>query len=131
MASQETRSARYLSLATFRRSGKAVATPVWAAYREGIYYIFSAGDAGKVKRLRNSSRARLAKCDLRGNLRGEWHEARAELLRESGQIEIALDALRAKYGLAMRLVDIGARLTRRFHKRAYIGVKLAEEVGAG
>lgn len=84
-----------------------------------------------MKRIRNSSRARLAKCDVRGNLLGEWHEARAELLRESGQIEIALDALRAKYGLAMRLVDIGARLTGRFHKRAYISVRLTEEVGAG
>ena len=131
MASQETRSARYVSLATFRRSGKEVATPVWAAYQQGIYYVFSAGDAGKVKRLRNSSRARLAKCDVRGNLLGEWHEARAELLQESGQIEVALNALRAKYGLAMRLVDMGARLTGRFHKRAYIGVKLTEEVGAG
>ena len=131
MADQETRSARYVSLATFRRSGKAVATPVWAAYQEGIYYVFSAGDAGKVKRLRNSSRARLAKCDLRGNLLGDWHEARAALLRDSGQIEVALNALRAKYGLAMRLVDIGARLTGRFHKRAYISVRLTEEDGAG
>lgn len=131
MASQETRSARYVSLATFRRSGKAVATPVWAAYRDGIYYVFSAGDAGKVKRLRNSPRARLAKCDVRGKLLGEWHEARAELIKESGQIEVALNALRAKYGLAMRLADIGARLAGRFHKRAYIGVKLTEKAGSG
>ena len=131
MANQQTRSARYVSLATFRRTGKEVATPVWAAYQQGIYYVFSAGDAGKVKRLRNSSRARLAKCDVRGKLLGEWHEARAELLQERGQIEVALNALRAKYGLAMRLLDIGARLTGRFHKRAYIGVKLTEEVEVG
>ena len=131
MASHDTQSARYVSLATFRRSGKAVATPVWAAYREGVYYVFSAGDAGKVKRLRNSPRARLAKCDVRGNLLGEWHEACAELLEESRQIEVALNALRAKYGLAMRLADIGARLTGRFHKRAYIGVELTEKVGTG
>ena len=131
MADRETWNARYLSLATFRRSGKAVATPVWAAYREGIYYVLSAGDAGKVKRLRNSGRARLAKCDVRGNLLGEWHEAEAELLQQSGQIEVALKALRAKYGLAMRLADIGARLTGRFHKRAYISVRLTEEVGVG
>ncbi len=71
------------------------------------------------------------KCDVRGNLLGEWHEARAELLQERGQIEFALNALRAKYGLAMRLVDIGARLTGRFHKRAYISVKLIEEAGTG
>ena len=61
----------------------------------------------------------------------EWHEAEAELLQQSGQIEVALKALRAKYGLSMRLADIGARLTGRFHKRAYISVRLTEEVGVG
>lgn len=124
MASEDIRNARYVSLATFRMSGKEVATPVWAAYQDGTYYVFSAGDAGKVKRLRNSPRAKLARCDMRGTLLGEWHEARAELLQESSRIETALNALRAKYGLAMWLADLGSRLTGRFHKRAYIGVEL-------
>src|SRR5262249_12572995 len=57
---------RYLSLATFRSSGAEVRTPVWFASFGGKLYVFSAGDAGKVKRLRRSSRARLAPCDARG-----------------------------------------------------------------
>ena len=44
----------YINLATFRKSGKAVETPIWFAHAEGSYYAFSAGNAGKVKRLRNS-----------------------------------------------------------------------------
>ena len=40
-----------------RRNGNAVETPVWFAEHAGKLYVFSAGDAGKVKRLRNSPRA--------------------------------------------------------------------------
>ena len=46
----------YLSLATFRRDGREVATPVWFAEGDGAVWVFTAGDSGKVKRLRNSPR---------------------------------------------------------------------------
>ena len=39
---------RYMSLATFRRSGAEVATPVWFAAVDGKLYVVSAGNAGKV-----------------------------------------------------------------------------------
>ena len=42
----------YLNLATFRRSGAAVETPVWFAAHAGRLYVFTEADAGKVKRLR-------------------------------------------------------------------------------
>ena len=42
----------YISLATRKRSGEWVATPVWFAPDGGSYYVFSAGNAGKIKRLR-------------------------------------------------------------------------------
>ncbi|MCY4276345.1 MAG: PPOX class F420-dependent oxidoreductase [Gammaproteobacteria bacterium] len=126
MSILELQQARYVSLVTFRRSGKAVPTPVWAAFHEGAFYIFSAGDAGKVKRLRNSNRARLAKCDARGGSLGEYFEARAELIADKADVTRALQALRGKYGWQMWLADIGARLTGRFAKRAYIRVVLDE-----
>jgi PPOX class probable F420-dependent enzyme len=116
----------YVSLATFRKSGAAVATPVWWARDGDSYYVFSAGDAGKVKRLRNSNRARVAVCGPRGKLLGDWHEARAELLSDRQDIAKALAALRRRYGWQMALADIGARLTGRFDKRAYIRVTLTE-----
>jgi hypothetical protein len=42
MAEITLRNARYLNLATFRRSGAAVTTPVWFAADNGIYYLESA-----------------------------------------------------------------------------------------
>ena len=38
----------YFSLATRKRSGDFVPTPVWFAPAGGSYYVFSAGNAGKV-----------------------------------------------------------------------------------
>lgn len=112
--------ARYVSLATYRKSGKEVATPVWCAHEDGAFYMFSAGDAGKVKRLRNSSCSRLAVCDARGNLLSEWHDAKAEIIDDPAEVQRALELLRSKYGWQMWLADVGARLTGRFHRRAYI-----------
>lgn len=118
--------ARYVSLITYRKSGKEVATPVWAARKNGAYYVFSAASAGKVKRLRNSDRAKIARCDVRGKLLGDWHEAKAVILNDQADIEQALQALHEKYGIQMWLSDAGAKLTGRYKRRAYLRVVLAE-----
>ena len=122
----EIRRARYVSLATFRKSGAQVATPVWCAAVDDDLYIFSESRAGKIKRLRNSNRARMAVCDVRGGSLGAWVEASAEILHDPVDIERALAALRDKYGVQMWLADTAARLTGRFHKRTYIRVRLLE-----
>jgi len=116
--------ARYFNLATFRKSGAAVATPVWFApgAEAGVYFVFSAGDAGKVKRLRHTPAARVAACDVRGKLLGDWQSARAEVVTDQVEIASALAALRRKYGMLMWLTDCLARLSGRFGKRAYIRV---------
>jgi hypothetical protein len=57
---------RYVSLATHRRNRIEVKTPVWIAEVARRYYVFSAGDAGKVKRIRATPRVRIAACDVRG-----------------------------------------------------------------
>ena len=43
----ELAAARYVSLETFRRSGIAVAPPVWIARSGSRYYVFSDGAAGQ------------------------------------------------------------------------------------
>jgi PPOX class probable F420-dependent enzyme len=112
----------YLSLATFRRDGREVATPIWFAADGGALVAFTARDAGKVKRLRNSSRARFAACDARGRVHGPWHEASAEVITDPPAIQRALASLRAKYGWLMAATDFFSRLTGRYAKRAYLRV---------
>jgi PPOX class probable F420-dependent enzyme len=114
--------ARYLNLATFRKSGVAVETPVWFAELDGRYYVFSAGYAGKVKRLRNFSRSRIAPCDMRGKVLGPWREAESVLVVDPDEIKRAHQALRRKYGWQVVLTDFFSRLSGRIKTRAYIAI---------
>ncbi len=118
--------ASYVSLATFRKSGIKVATPVWCAASGEALYVFSAGEAGKVKRLRNNNQVQMAVCDMRGNVLGDWLQGTGELVDQDSDIEKALIALRKKYGWQMYLLDVGAKLSGKFHQRAYIRLHLLE-----
>jgi hypothetical protein len=115
---------RYVSLATFRRDGREVRTPVWIAGEQGVFYVFSAPAVGKVKRIRANGRARLAACTMRGVVTGPWLDARARLVDDPVVVAVALRALRAKYGLAMRVGDLLAKLSGRFDQRVYIEIRL-------
>jgi hypothetical protein len=119
--------ARYFSLATFRKNGKEVATPVWFAAADDTFYVFSAGDAGKVKRIRAGSRARVAPCDGRGKVLGDWQDAAARLVTDAAEIRAAYAALHRKYGLSMAVLDFFARLTGRYHRRQLIAVSLSAQ----
>ncbi len=130
MATMTLEEAAYISFATFRKNGNAVETPVWFAGDDAdidsegrqCYYLFSAGDAGKVKRLRNFSTSRIAPCTVTGGILGDWHDTQAYLLDSDVDIGLALGALRKKYGWQMRLIDMGAKISGKFNRRAYIRV---------
>ena len=114
----------YISFATRRKSGEFVATPVWFAPHEESYYVFSAGDAGKVKRLRNFSESRIAACTITGTLTGGWIDTQAYLLDTPDEKDIALAALRRKYGWQMAIGDCFSKLTGKMQRRAYIRIDL-------
>jgi hypothetical protein len=116
-------SGNYLSLSTKKRSGDWVSTPVWFAPDNGHYYVFSAGNAGKIKRLRNFSESRIAACTMTGTLTGEWQDTQAYVLDDPADQAIALAALRRKYGLQMLAADFFSRLTGKMGRRAYIRIE--------
>lgn len=76
------RSHQFMSLATFRKNGASVATPV--TYAEGPdrdkLYVVTGLTTGKVKRLRNNTAVELAPCDQKGNLLGTPVPGRARIL---------------------------------------------------
>jgi PPOX class probable F420-dependent enzyme len=79
---------KYLNLETFKKNGESVKTPVWFAADTAAgldssaakLYIYTIGESGKVKRMRNNPRVRIAPCDMRGNVLGEWVDAHAEIV---------------------------------------------------
>jgi hypothetical protein len=113
---------RYLSLITCRANGAEVATPVWFASVDGTLYVFTAGDSGKVKRLRRSPRARVAPCNAQGKLHGPWRDATARLVTDVAVIGRAQAAIGKKYGWQKWLLDLGSWLTGRIRRRAWIAI---------
>jgi len=114
---------RYISLATFRRNGTEVRTPVWFVAHDDHLYVVIAGDSGKAKRLRNSSRARVAPCDVRGRVSGAWRDVTARIAADAPEPAIRA-AFQRKYGWQVRLFELMSRVTGRIHRRAWIEVTL-------
>ena len=116
---------KYINLETFKKDGTGVKTPVWAAPMDGALYVFSAGNAWKVKRIRNNGKARAAGCDSRGNVHGEWFDGKARVVEDPETIERILGALKKKYGVVFSVFDFIAAVAGRKKKRAYLEIKLS------
>jgi PPOX class probable F420-dependent enzyme len=113
---------KYISLMTFRKNGQGVATPVWFAEEGEEFFVYSEAAAGKIKRIRNNPHVRIAPCDMRGRLRGEWVEATARIL-EGEEAVRADNLLNAKYTWQKRLLAFFAKFRPR--PRAYLAIRMA------
>ena len=118
---QELAGASYALVTTFRKDGRAVATPVWIAPFEDGLAFWTVKDTGKVKRIRRDGRVTVATCDLRGNNAGPAVNGQAEILDYPGT-ERVRDAIRRKYGLMGRITLAGSRLRR--GKYGTVGIKV-------
>ena len=104
----------YLNLETFRKNGAGVRTPVWFAAdpsvdirsRNAKIYIYTVGNMGKVKRVRNNPRVKIAPCNRTGVLQGDWIDANAKVV-EGAEAERGLKLLTQKYFLK-RVFDLFA-----------------------
>ena len=122
---------RYVSLATFRRDGREVRTPVWVAAEGERLYVFSEGQAGKVKRIRATRRVRLAGCDVRGRVHGDWVSGSGRIVSEPDVTARGYGALRRKYGWQMRVGDWMSKLSGRYGRRALLEIELEPTEGDG
>jgi PPOX class probable F420-dependent enzyme len=121
---------KYLSLETFKKNGEVVSTPVWFAAdpsskldsRDAKLYVYSIGDSGKVKRVRNNPRVRVAPCDMRGKLLGEWIDAKAQILT-GDEAALGMRLLNEKYFPVKQILGFFALFSRR--KRVVIAISPA------
>jgi hypothetical protein len=72
--------AKYVLLTTFRRDGTPVPTPVWHVVVDGVSYVSTGENVGKVKRIRRSPDVTISACTLRGRPTGPTFAARARIL---------------------------------------------------
>src|SRR5262249_18591010 len=124
MAFESFQNQKYLNLETFRKTGVGVKTPVWFAANSEAdlsgpgakLYAYTMGESGKVKRIRNSSRARIAPCNARGKVTGPWLEATAEIIG-GPESEHADALLNEKYWPWKQLLNFFGSLSSRSRTR--------------
>ena len=106
---------RFVSLTTFRRSGEAVATPVWVLPDARALVVSTPAGAGKLKRIRNDPRVTLQPCDRRGNVDtgAALVEGTAEIITDSAASEAVGRRLAGKYGLEFRVFSVVEWVLRR------------------
>jgi PPOX class probable F420-dependent enzyme len=111
---------KYLNLETFKKSGEGVKTPVWFAAdpsaslnsNDAKLYVYTIGVSGKVKRIRNNPRVKIAPCDMRGRVLGEWVEARVAILTGE-EAARGMRLLNKKYFPWKQMLDFFAMFRRR------------------
>ncbi len=115
----------YFSLETFRKSGVAVATPVWFAEGDGRFWVFTEARSGKMKRLRNDPRVRVTPCNVRGRTHGDvaW-QGTARRVDDPDRVAAAYRFLHRKYGWQMKVTDLLSRLFGRIEGRAILEIEL-------
>ena len=90
---------RYLSLATFRKTGVPVYTPIWFGEDDDKLYFMTNAKLGKIKRIRNNPKVKIAPCTIRGKITGPEFSATARILPPEEGVRVRR-AIKAKYWLA-------------------------------
>jgi hypothetical protein len=117
--------ARYVNLLSYKRDGNGVPTPVWAAPLDGKLVVFTAGDSYKVKRIRRNPKVRVARCDARGKLLGDWLDGSCVVVEDPVQQGRIKEALVRKYTWQIRVLTFFSSIAGRERRRAYLEITLA------
>ena len=94
--------------------------PVWFAEEQGVLYVYTLANAGKVKRIRRNPHIRIAPCTMRGKVIGPWVEAEATIV-DATTAAHGHALLRQKYGWLKEIGDVFSRLLHR--ERVVIAIR--------
>ncbi len=95
----------YIRLETFKKNGQGVPTPVWFVVEDGMLYVRSYANSGKVKRMRNNPQVRVAPSDPLGKACGVTITGTAQRVNADLEIKIS-QMLYRKYGLMKMSFDL-------------------------
>ena len=90
---------KYISLATYRKNGTAVRTPIWFAESDGKLVFMTRNESWKYKRIRNNPRVNVAPCNMKGKITGPDFAGNARVLLPN-EWQRAKQAINRKYWLA-------------------------------
>lgn len=103
--------AQYVALASYRRDGTAVATPIWVcAYGSGLA-VWTVRSSFKVKRIGRNPAVTVAPCRFRGEVIGPAAAGRATVMSDEETAKLR-KVMARKYGLMGWLTVYGSVLRR-------------------
>lgn len=115
----------FLSLETFRKNGIGVKTPVWFAQEGDTLYIWTVGDSGKIKRIRNNPQVKIAPCKRFGKVTGEWMAAQASVDDSVAAVRHVEVLLSQKLGFQFAVFRLIDRLRDRWKGSHRVCVKIS------
>ena len=93
---------KYISIETYRKDGTPVQTPVWFVVKNEQLYIVTRDKTGKIKRIRNNQKVKIATCTIKGKITGQWIQGSAKILTDS-ETQKAVDWRDKKYGFIAKI----------------------------
>ena len=99
---EEIESEKCISLETYRKNNEPVKTPVWFVIKNDLIYVVTRDQTGKVKRLRNNQQVKIATCNFKGKIKGQWISGTAKILTEE-ETKDAVKWREKKYGLMAKI----------------------------
>ena len=99
---EEIESEKCISLETYRKNNEPVRTPVWFVIKDDLIYVVTRDQTGKVKRLRNNQQVKIATCNFKGKIKGQWISGTAKILTED-ETKDAVKWREKKYGLMAKI----------------------------
>ena len=79
---------KYISLITYTKKGDPIATPVWFVEKDGKLYALTTQKRYKYRRIDNNPKVKVAPCNSRGELKGEYVEGEARTFIGEKVLEI-------------------------------------------
>ncbi|MFZ9830005.1 MAG: PPOX class F420-dependent oxidoreductase [Ilumatobacteraceae bacterium] len=120
-SAQVLKSAKYVSLITFRKSGEPVRSPVWFAQfgkNPNSYGVITETNAGKVKRIRTNSKIEIQVCDIKGGVEPDAQKFSGVAHLVNGAEAVAVrKAISKRYGLTYKLFSIYYSVSSLFKKK--------------
>ncbi|MFM7650105.1 MAG: PPOX class F420-dependent oxidoreductase [Acidimicrobiaceae bacterium] len=120
-SAQVLKSAKYVSLITFRKSGEPVRSPVWFAQfgdNPNSYGVITETNAGKVKRIRANSKIEVQVCDAKGGVEPDAQKFSGVAHLVTGAEAVAVrKAISRRYGLTYKLFSIYYSVSSLFKKK--------------
>src|SRR3989442_6117836 len=100
---------KHISLETYRKTGDLVRTPVWFIEENGELFVRTDSNTGKIKRIRNNPRVRVATCSMSGTVKGAWIGGEARMI-DTESSERIFSLLKKQYGMPYRIFRVVQRV---------------------